>query len=110
MQGHGPQHGALGAGRQGGVDLSKRKKAFGLKEALARLGGRLIGQHVVKRRAKGIDIGAHISVRIIAAILFERGVKRGALSLNNGDSHFIGGEDLDQAKIHQLDQPIGHDL
>ena len=65
---------------------------------------------MIECRAEGEDIRSGIGVGVVSAVLFERGVKCGALSLNDGDGHFAGRHDLYQTKINQFDQSAGRDL
>ena len=41
-----------------------------------------------------------------ATILFERRIKQGSLTLNNGDGFFIGSKDFYQSKIDQFEQSV----
>ncbi len=47
---------------------------------------------------------------VVSAVLFERRVQRGSLTVDNGDGDLVGRHDLDQPEIHEFDQPAGSEF
>ena len=90
---------------RGGIRLpGLRKRLFGI-------GRRLAGEQVVHRSADRVDVGAHVGVTGVAAILFQRRIGDRAAALH--DRHrtaFVGLEQLDQPEIHQLDNATRGEL
>ena len=83
---------------------------IGLQKSLACIGGRFVREQMIEGGTKGIDVRTDVCVNIAAAVLFERGVKRCALSLNDRDRDLFGCKDLHESEVHQLDQAVRHEF
>jgi hypothetical protein len=62
---------------------------------------------VIEGSAKGINVSAPVGVAAVAAVLLQRRVIGRAQALDDGHGPLVGHKQLDQAKVHQLDQSAG---
>ena len=66
---------------------------------------------MVEGGGQTVDIAAHIRVARVAPVLLQRGVGHRPPTLHHGHrAGILGIEQLDQTKIHQLDDPLGRQL